>query len=82
MSVLLAVDGDSFAHRAYTACRSRPAERDRRLHEHATRLWEAERPASVLVGWDTLEIPTYRHESYEPYQSGRVFEDRCSSSSR
>ena len=41
----------------------------------ASRLWEQERPDAVLVGWDTLEVPTYRHEAYEPYQSGRVFED-------
>lgn len=40
-----------------------------------TRLWEQERPEAVLVAWDTLEIPTYRHEAFEPYQSGRVFED-------
>ncbi len=40
-----------------------------------SRLWEQERPSAVLVGWDTLEVPTYRHEAYEPYQSGRVFED-------
>jgi DNA polymerase I len=39
-----------------------------------SRLWENERPAAVLVGWDTLEVPTYRHEAYEPYQSGRVFD--------
>jgi len=39
------------------------------------RLWEAERPDAVLVGWDTLEVPTYRHTAYELYQSGRIFED-------
>ena len=39
------------------------------------RLWRAERPRAVLVGWDTLEVPTYRHEALEAYQSGRVFED-------
>jgi DNA polymerase-1 len=39
------------------------------------RLWENERPRAVLVGWDTYEIPTYRHKEFEPYQSGRVFED-------
>ena len=31
-------------------------------------------PDSVLVGWDTLEVPTYRHESLPGYQAGRVFE--------
>ena len=39
------------------------------------RLWEAESPAAVLVAWDTLSTPTYRHEAFAPYQSGRVFEE-------
>jgi DNA polymerase-1 len=39
------------------------------------RLWEAERPDAVLVGWDTLTTPTYRHEAFAAYQSGRVFEE-------
>ena len=39
------------------------------------RLWQAERPGAVLVGWDSLETPTYRHQAYEAYQSGRVFEE-------
>jgi DNA polymerase-1 len=29
----------------------------------------------VLVAWDTLEIPTYRHEKFPAYQSGREFDD-------
>jgi DNA polymerase-1 len=29
----------------------------------------------VLVAWDTLEVPTYRHRALEAYQSGREFED-------
>ena len=40
-----------------------------------TRLWESERPDAVLVAWDTLETPTYRHEAFDAYQSGRVFEE-------
>jgi DNA polymerase-1 len=40
-----------------------------------TRLWVEERPDAVLVAWDTLSTPTYRHAAYEPYQSGRVFEE-------
>jgi len=40
-----------------------------------SRLWEQEQPQSVLVAWDTLSTPTYRHEAYAPYQSGRVFDD-------
>ena len=71
MSVLLAVDGDSFAHRAYHAL-----PKSIRLNavvgftNMVTRLWEQERPDAVLVAWDTLEVPTYRHTAYEPYQSG------------
>jgi DNA polymerase I len=76
MSVLLAIDGDSFAHRAYHGLpKSIRLNAIVGLTNMLTRLWEAEQPASVLVGWDTLETPTYRHEAYEPYQSGRVFED-------
>ena len=40
-----------------------------------TRLWQQERPAAVLVGWDTLTAPTYRHEAFPAYQSGRVFDE-------
>ncbi len=39
------------------------------------RLWEAERPSAVLVAWDTLFVPTYRHEAFEGYQAGREFDD-------
>jgi DNA polymerase-1 len=39
------------------------------------RLWEVEQPDAVLVGWDTLTTPTYRHEAFAAYQSGRVFEE-------
>jgi DNA polymerase-1 len=76
MSVLLAVDGDSFAHRAYHGL-----PKSIRLNaivgftNMLTGLWQAERPDAVVVGWDTLETPTYRHTAYEAYQSGRVFED-------
>ena len=38
------------------------------------RLWESEEPRAVLVGWDTLTVPTYRHEALAGYQSGRVFD--------
>ncbi len=72
---LLAVDGDSFAHRAYHALPN-----SIRLNavvgftNMLLRLWQEERPAAVLVAWDTLSAPTYRHEAFPPYQSGRVFE--------
>ena len=29
----------------------------------------------MLVAWDTLTVPTYRHEALASYQSGRVFDD-------
>jgi DNA polymerase I len=76
VSRLLAVDGDSFAHRAYHAL-----PKSIRLNavvgftNMLVRLWQAERPDAVLVAWDTLSVPTYRHESFAAYQSGRVFED-------
>jgi DNA polymerase-1 len=39
------------------------------------RLWENEQPRAAVVGWDTYEVPTYRHKAFEQYQSGRVFEE-------
>jgi DNA polymerase-1 len=39
------------------------------------RLYESENPRAVLVGWDTLDAPTYRHEALESYQVGREFDD-------
>ena len=38
------------------------------------RLWEAEQPRAVVVGWDTLFVPTYRHELLPGYQAGREFD--------
>jgi DNA polymerase-1 len=38
------------------------------------RLWQEERPRTVLVAWDTLDVPTYRHTALESYQAGRVFD--------
>jgi DNA polymerase I len=39
------------------------------------RLWDIEQPQAVLVAWDSLETPTYRHEALAAYQSGREFDD-------
>ena len=39
------------------------------------RLYQAEKPRAVLVGWDTLTAPTYRHDQFPAYQSGREFDD-------
>jgi DNA polymerase-1 len=79
---LLVVDGDSLAHRAYHAlpktikrAEGRPSGAIVGFTNFIVRLWEAEEPRSVVVGWDTLEVPTYRHEAFAGYQSGRVFDD-------
>jgi DNA polymerase-1 len=79
---LLIIDGDSFAHRSYHAL---PKTIRRRGDKGAgailgfanflLRLYETEKPRAVLVGWDSLDEPTYRHEALEGYQSGRTFDD-------
>jgi 5'-3' exonuclease len=78
---LLVVDGDSFAHRAFHAlprsirrANGRPGNLLTGLTSMLLRLWQAERPRAVFVGWDTLTVPTYRHESLPGYQAGRVFD--------
>jgi len=79
---LLAVDGDSFAHRAFHALPSRsfrshdggPANAQVGFMSMLKRLWEAERPRAVVVGWDTIGVPTYRNELLETYQGGRYFD--------
>jgi 5'-3' exonuclease len=79
---LLAIDGDSLAHRAYHAlpksirgAGGRPANALVGFANFLLRLWDSEAPRAVLVGWDSLETPTYRHEALPEYQSGREFED-------
>jgi DNA polymerase-1 len=79
---LLVVDGDSFTHRAYhglpkTIRRAgkRPAGAIVGFANTLIRLYQQERPRAVVVGWDTLEEPTYRHEALESYQAGRAFDD-------
>jgi DNA polymerase-1 len=79
---LLVIDGDSFAHRAYHAV---PKTIRRAANKGAgaivgfanvlLRLYESEQPRAVLVGWDTLDAPTYRHKALEGYQAGRRFDD-------
>jgi DNA polymerase-1 len=72
---LLAVDGDSFAHRAYHGLpKSINLNAVVGFTNMISRLWEQEQPRAVVVGWDTLEVPTYRHEAFEAYQSGREFD--------
>jgi DNA polymerase-1 len=71
----MVVDGDSLAHRAYHAL-------PKSIKQNAvvgftnmiTRLWEMEAPRAVVVGWDTLTVPTYRHKAFDGYQAGREFD--------
>jgi exodeoxyribonuclease III len=79
---LLVIDGDSFAHRAYHALPKsirrkgdKPAGAILGFANLLLRLYREERPRAVLVGWDTYEEPTYRHEAFAAYQSGREFDD-------
>ena len=81
MRSLLAVDGDSFAHRAFHALPRSfrrddggPANTLIGFMSMLLRLWQAERPRAVVVAWDTLFVPTYRNALLETYQSGREFD--------
>ena len=75
MKPLLVVDGDSLAHRAYHAMpKSVRLGGVLGFANMLLRLWQAEEPRAVLVGWDSLGEPTYRSEAFEAYQSGRVFD--------
>ena len=78
---LLAVDGDSFAHRSYHAlpktirmAGNKPAGAVLGFANFLLKLHEAEQPRAVVVGWDTLEARTYRHKAFAAYQSGREFD--------
>lgn len=78
---LLVVDGDSFAHRAYHGLPKSIRRRGNKgggaivgFANSLVRLYETEKPRAVLVGWDTLPAPTYRHLAFPPYQSGRQFD--------
>jgi DNA polymerase-1 len=79
---LLVIDGDSFAHRSYHALPKTILRRGRRpagailgFANMLLRLYREEQPRAVLVTWDTLEVPTYRHEKFPAYQGGREFDD-------
>jgi DNA polymerase-1 len=77
---LLIVDGDSFAHRYFHALPKTIRRADGGggnlldgVGGLLLRLWQEEEPRAVLVGWDTLTVPTYRHEALPGYQAGREF---------
>ena len=78
---LLVVDGDSFAHRAYHGLPKSIRRAGNRgggaivgFANFLLRLFDSERPRAVLVGWDTLGVPTYRQKLFPAYQSGRLFD--------
>ena len=78
---LLVIDGDSFAHRAYHALPKSIRRRGNRgggaivgFANFLLRLYESEQPRAVLAGWDTLDVPTYRHRAFAAYQGGRTFD--------
>jgi DNA polymerase-1 len=79
---LLVIDGDSFAHRFYHALPKTIRRTDGKgagaivgFANFLLRLYQAERPRAVIVGWDTLDAPTERHRQFPAYQSGREFDD-------
>jgi DNA polymerase I len=78
---LLVIDGDSFAHRSYHALPKSIRRRGNKgggaivgFANFLLRLYAQEEPRAVLVGWDTLDAPTYRHQALAGYQGGRVFD--------
>jgi DNA polymerase-1 len=86
MRPLLAVDGDSLAHRAFHALpRSieggdgRPANMLLGFANMLLSVWEAEQPRTVFVGFDSIGHPTYRHELLPGYQGGRDFPSELTS---
>lgn len=77
---LLVIDGDSLAHRAFHGRpkstrdgAGRPANVMVGLASMLITLWDATNPRTILTCWDTLTTPTYRHEAFPDYQSGREF---------
>ena len=79
---LLVIDGNSFAHRSYHALPKSILRKGRRpggailgFANLLLRLYREEQPRAVLVAWDTYEVPTYRHEKFPAYQSGRTFDE-------
>jgi DNA polymerase-1 len=79
---LLVIDGDSFAHRAYHGLPKTIRRAGNKgggaivgFANYLLRLYEAEQPRAVAVGWDTLAEPNWRALEFPTYQGGRIFED-------
>jgi exodeoxyribonuclease III len=67
---LLVIDGDSFAHRSYHALPKTIQRKGGKgggaivgFANFLLRLYEAEHPRAVIVGWDTLDVPTERRKA-------------------
>ena len=80
---------NSFAHRAYHALPKTIFRKGGKagnaivgFANFLLRLHESEKPRAVLVGWDTLDAPTFRHEAFPSYQSGREFDRRIDGAAR
>jgi DNA polymerase-1 len=80
MRPLLAVDGDNLAHRAWHALPKsikggdgKPGNVIVGFLNMLVSVWEAEKPRTVLVAFDTVGEPTYRNELLPQYQAGREF---------
>jgi hypothetical protein len=78
---LLVIDGDSFAHRSYHALPKTIHRSDGKgagailgFANFLLRMYADEQPRAVLVGWDSLEAQTKRHQMFPTYQSGREFD--------
>ncbi|MGA7025235.1 MAG: hypothetical protein WB036_20935, partial [Pseudolabrys sp.] len=68
---LLVIDGDSFAHRSYHALPKTILRRSRKpagailgFANMLLRFYRDEQPRAVFIAWDTLDVPTYRHEKF------------------
>ena len=79
---MLVIDGDTFAHRSYHALPKTIRRSDGKgagailgFANFLLRFYADERPRAVIVGWDSLDAPTKRHEMFPAYQSGRVFDE-------
>ncbi|MEP7240747.1 MAG: 5'-3' exonuclease H3TH domain-containing protein [Devosia sp.] len=79
---LLVIDGDSFAHRAYHGVPKSVRRAGGKggnailgFANYLIRLWEAEQPRAVFVGWDKLSEPNWRARIFPTYQGGRIFEE-------
>jgi DNA polymerase I len=77
---LLAVDGDNLAHRAWHAlpksikgADGMPGNAIIGFLNMLLSVWDAERPRTVFVAFDTVGAPTYRNELLPQYQAGRDF---------